>query len=450
MKLLNLTLKNFKGIKEFTFTPNGNNADIFGDNATGKTTIQDAFTWLLFDKDSQDWKAFEIKPINPETGEALHNLEYAVAATLLTDRAVSLRKVYQEKWTKRRGSSTPQFTGHTTKYFINDVPTSKKEYQAFINSIAPEETFRLLTDPRFFSEHLHWQKRREILLEAFGDVSDQEVIDSKKSLKSLPDILNGRTLEDHRKVVATRHATINKELDKIPVRIDEVDRSLPDISGVKKKSLKAALAMINENIQKAQAEKNRILAGGEIEELESGNTAPLEKIDSDIEFLEKAKQGAETLLNNVKAHAAGQARIKELEAEQKRLAAEFEKLESELFLIDEFVRAKVAILEQKINSQFQIARFKLFNAQVNGGIEECCEVTHDGVPYSNMNNAAKINCGLDIINTLSKVYDFSAPVFIDNAEAVTDLFPVDTQVIRLIVSEKDKSLRIVTHSPEST
>jgi hypothetical protein len=103
----------------------------------------------------------------------------------------------------------------------------------------------------------------------------------------------------------------------------------------------------------------------------------------------------------------------------------------------------VQLLEEKINSRFQHARFKLFNVLINGGVEECCETLYQGVPYNSaLNNAARINVGLDIINTLSEHYGFEAPIWIDNREAVTRLIPVREQVVSLIVSEKDKTLRV--------
>ncbi|WP_339063597.1 hypothetical protein [Tepidibacillus marianensis] len=138
-----------------------------------------------------------------------------------------------------------------------------------------------------------------------------------------------------------------------------------------------------------------------------------------------------------------ESRIQELKQQEKNLAAEYEQLEQELFLTEEFIRTKVNLLEEKINSKFKFARFKLFETQINGGLAEVCETTFNGVPYSSgLNNAARINVGLDIINTLSEHYGISAPIFIDNAEAVTSLNETKGQQICLVVSEKDKQLRI--------
>ena len=103
------------------------------------------------------------------------------------------------------------------------------------------------------------------------------------------------------------------------------------------------------------------------------------------------------------------------------------------------------MLEEKINSKFKYARFKLFKTNINGGIEEVCETIFNGVPYSSgLNNAARINVGLDIISTLSEHYGVTAPIFVDNSEAVTKLIDINSQVISLVVSEKDKELRIET------
>jgi chromatin segregation and condensation protein Rec8/ScpA/Scc1 (kleisin family) len=108
---------------------------------------------------------------------------------------------------------------------MDGVPVQKKEYDARIAEIADENIFRLLTDPRYFNEVLHWQKRRELLLEVCGDVSDAEVIASKKDLSKLKDILGNRTIEQHRKVIQARRSEINKELEKIPVGLMKLSGS---------------------------------------------------------------------------------------------------------------------------------------------------------------------------------------------------------------------------------
>jgi hypothetical protein len=153
-------------------------------------------------------------------------------------------------------------------------------------------------------------------------------------------------------------------------------------------------------------------------------------------------------INSVNDAERFKARVEELKADEKRLAKEYENLEKELYTIEEFIRTKVKMLDEKINARFKYVRFKLFNTQINGAIEECCEalINTNGcwTPYSDANAAGKINGGLDIISTLSEFYDFDAPIVIDNAESVVELAKTDAQIIRLVVSGSDKTLRIET------
>src|SRR5690606_6468494 len=126
VRLLALRLRNFKGIRQFELRPEGGDVTVFGDNGTGKTTLADAFMWLLFGKDSQNRADFEVKTLGPD-GQPIHNLEHEVEAELEFEggRRVILRKVYQEKWTKRRGQAQREFAGHTTDHYVDGVPVKK-------------------------------------------------------------------------------------------------------------------------------------------------------------------------------------------------------------------------------------------------------------------------------------------------------------------------------------
>ena len=134
-------------------------------------------------------------------------------------------------------------------------------------------------------------------------------------------------------------------------------------------------------------------------------------------------------------------RIEELQEDARRAAEKLDELEEMLFLIDEYSRYKTQFVEDSINGMFRIARFRLFREQANGGVEDRCDVVLDGVPYININSGAKINVGIDIINTLSEAYGVTVPLFVDNAESVTHLEKSTNQIIRLVVSETDKELR---------
>lgn len=136
-------------------------------------------------------------------------------------------------------------------------------------------------------------------------------------------------------------------------------------------------------------------------------------------------------------------RVDELKAEQRTQAAALEEIDRKLAMCEDFTRYRCQFITDSVNSRFQLARFRLFVEQVNGGVADCCDVMVGGVAYKGLNKAMKKNVGLDIINTLSEHYGIRVPLVVDNAESVTKLQEIDTQVIRLVVSENDKELRVV-------
>lgn len=149
----------------------------------------------------------------------------------------------------------------------------------------------------------------------------------------------------------------------------------------------------------------------------------------------KRKLVDETIIQQTKE------RISQLSKQEADLAQQLADLEGKEFVIEKFNRAKIDTLESRINGMFKIVRFKMFDTQINGGETECCEALINGVPFSDANNAAKINAGLDIINTLCKHYNVHAPIFIDNRESVNELIECNSQIVNLIVS-RDEKLRV--------
>lgn len=227
IKLLNLKLKNFKGIKDLEINFEGKSTNIYGRNATGKTTIFDAFKWLFFDKDSSDRKDFNIKTLD-KNNQPIHFLEHGVEAVLLIDGQDTIfKKVFQEKWVKRRGQEQQEFAGHETSYWIDEVPIKKKDYEEKINSIIPENLFKLITDPSFFNNQMTWKERRELLTHISGtNITDEEILGTDDRFEKLKENLQGRTIEDYKKVVNSKIKELNKQKETIPVRIDELTKTL--------------------------------------------------------------------------------------------------------------------------------------------------------------------------------------------------------------------------------
>jgi len=152
-------------VKELTLAPNGKDFAIYGDNGTGKTTVFNAFTWLLFDKPSTGAKNFTPKTRTPD-GE-VHGLDHTASAVLEHEgKRISLTKTYREIYKKKRGSIREKFDGHTTEYFVDGVPVKEKEYTDAVGAMwrGDAELAKILTMPEYFSEVLPWEKRRALLL----------------------------------------------------------------------------------------------------------------------------------------------------------------------------------------------------------------------------------------------------------------------------------------------
>ncbi|WP_196595416.1 AAA family ATPase [Pectinatus frisingensis] len=650
MKLIKLTINNFKKTKHLVFEPNGDDQWVFGKNGTGKTTLADAFYWVLTNKTSRDKKCDEDIKLKDKQGNPMIDggIDHTVELVLQLDdgHKITFGKSYAEKWTKQAGSADKAFGGHTTKYFIDSVSRSQKDYNAFIEKkICSIDILKIISSTSYFC-NMPWKKQRETLVSICGDVSDDDVINSTPGLKELPGYLEEKTVNDFISVLKDRKKKVNEQLDKIPARIDEATKGLPDIEGLSKESLQVELNdFINQQSKardeiaalqngNAVAEKKKKLAEistamekikqaydlknnkqsiederkigelenkkqqlkydintkrqqiddankgittidnklvkiradyksmhattfdesqticptcgqklpedkitlakenfnlgrsktletirsegkslatkkdalaiqikdfsenilavqivieqldkdiaiinerktsgtdnsteftsylkdekyqelrseftglhSEIDQLQDSNIAAISKQRSLIDQLDLDISDRQKKLLTFEQYDKGQKRIAELKKQQQDLGTEYELLDYKNNLADLFIKNKVDMLTDKINSHFGIARFKLFDQQVNGGIAECCEaITTDGSTYgTTMSDGEKAKIGLDICLTLAKYYKLNVPMFIDNAEGITDIPDTDNQQIRLIVSAIDEELRI--------
>lgn len=226
--LISLVLENFKGIQNFEFVPDSKNTAVYGTNASGKTTLADAYYWLLFGKDSTGATNFDVKTIGTS------GLDYSVAGVIEVDgKSHSLKRILNEKWERRRGDTEKKLKGNTTAYFIDGVPVKEKDFKAFIeNNLVSEKTYQMLTDPDYFAGKLDWKSRRNQLIEWFADISDRDIISAHPNLKQIEQILNGRTVEDTQKCIQADRKKINEQLQSIPGRIDEQQRNITAISSL--------------------------------------------------------------------------------------------------------------------------------------------------------------------------------------------------------------------------
>lgn len=644
IRIESMTLINFKGTARRTITFGGDVTEIAGRNASGKTTIFDAFTWLLFGKDSSDRKQFEIKTVGAD-GNAVQRLPHEVSAVLSVDgERVELRRCLVEKWTKPKGAEAEAFTGNTTEYYWNSVPCSAGEYAAKVAEICPEDTFKYITSPAHFCSQKP-DTQRAMLLRMAGDISDDDIAAGNPDFTGL--LLQcrhgGKTIDEYRREIQAQKRKVREECDSIPQRIDERERdsaaySATDYDAIRKQieerkaelaevegqltdaserakaqteahrehlrkvnalverrsqrefeiqrevtaeyrkrfseltSLKAAIShaetrlrIVGERValrkeelsalseqraalvaewkainaeritvdltcplchrpldpEQAEQKQERLIAefnrdkasrlaancgkGKAIRAKMDEKTAAIEadgKIMEDLrlalgEMRERPLLKEELTEPSADAAIAADQTLKEIDAETERVKAEaptldggdtsglrirrdeilkeidtlrmslygesvieknaaridelktqlracsqrLAELEREEWVIGEFRKARTQRVSESVDRLFQFVRFRMFATQVNGEEVETCEATVGGVPYSVLNNAMRINAGLDIINAISKHEGISAPVFIDNAESVIALTETGSQQVRLIVADTDLTVR---------
>jgi DNA repair exonuclease SbcCD ATPase subunit len=210
--------KNFKGFKDFELNLKTNNAVVSGRNGAGKSSLSDGFQWLLFGKDSKGSK-LNPKPLDSENNELL-GLSPTVEATVIIDgKSVVLRRVQEEKWTKKRGELESTRSSDTTNYFIDEVPKKESEWKAYIETLGGEALLQMLSNSAHFMS-MDWKKRRELLMDMSG-VTDEVVIENNLELADLKTALDGHSIDELKKILTGQKKEIKKEIEGIPARIQE-------------------------------------------------------------------------------------------------------------------------------------------------------------------------------------------------------------------------------------
>jgi len=313
IKITKLSLRNFKGCAALDLDLEGKNASIYGDNATGKTTVYDAVTWLLFGKDSLGQSNDEnIKPLDANGAVKDHEAVTVVEAELavcedgrqiagatgrqiagatgrqIAGATVTLRKELRELWTARRGSSQLVYGGNTVAYFVDGVPTQKKGYTARIGELVQEDTFRMLTSATAFAVDLHWQKRRAVLadMSGAGALTDRALLqeavrEAQQAAQEAPsareaeehqqrgerfsdllDALEGRSLEDEKKVLAQERRNLTAVKDQTPARLDELNKQGIRLEALDFAGAALELQAARENGDRLRQEIAQASAGG--------------------------------------------------------------------------------------------------------------------------------------------------------------------------------------------
>ena len=337
MKILNLKLENFRGIKSLEADFQGKDTDIYGENGSGKTTIANAVSYLFTDAPATGEKDF-----TPKT-EGEHNLNHTATMEVYDSRTGAVhtyQKDFHEVWKKKRGSASPEFSGHEVTYSIDGVPARKKDYDAAMEALCGGDPKRALMLSRvgYFAEEMPWAERRRILFEVCGDVSDEEVM-KQPGLAELKDVLRKPgggnscyTPEEYILIAKAQRRDLNKKLEGFPARLDELSRTLPEGEAAGEGWLEETDAAI----RAMEKEKADMMAAASADTSISAYQAAITGIKSEMEK-ERAKFLAEV--------------NKQFEAASKRTAA----LREELYQMGSDLRK---LRQDKSEGEGRVARMK--------------------------------------------------------------------------------------------
>lgn len=281
MRLIKLTIKNFKGIEFKELEPNGRSINIYGANALKKTSHNDAYSWLLTDKDSQNRSAqiFGIKPreVLPDgsLGEVIIGAEPEVEGVfeLENGKTLTLKKQHTEKWQTPRGKHEEQLTGYTTNHWINEEPIDKAtDFKDRLQQIVSDEQMKMLTNPLYVAEEMSKSERRDLLIEIIDGVDDQDIIDENPQLEGYVELLDGRKKSTVENILSERKKILNKKLGtkrnpgELPARIDENQLKITDPEQSRADAGKA-IVILKENLEGKRNKLTVIKNGGGVAEL---------------------------------------------------------------------------------------------------------------------------------------------------------------------------------------
>ena len=233
MKILSLTLENFRSIKNMTVNFDGRDADVLGANGTGKTTIANAICWLLIDRPMTDEADF-----TPKT-EGTHGLNHkaSMIVALPNGQRMTLAKDFYEKWTRKHGSAAEEFTGNVTDYYVDGVKHKKKEYTEVVETACgiDIECVKMLMVLGYFADTMKTDEKRRILFEMAGEFDDAAVIAANDELNGIANFLLMPGTEDRhytvaqwKKIATEQKKKLNKDLETIPARIDEASKNVAE------------------------------------------------------------------------------------------------------------------------------------------------------------------------------------------------------------------------------
>lgn len=380
--LKSLTFVNFKGEQSRTTEFKPDVTSIYGDNGLGKSRHFDAFIWLLFGKDVEDRKDYEIKTL--VNGEELHKVECSITGVLDVDgEAITLKRALVEDWVKPRGQAEQKYKGTHTECWWNETPVSVTEYGKRVTGIVESSLFKMITNPAFFA-NMPWKLQREQLFQMAGTIDNGEIAAMKPEYAALLDKIGGKSFEDFKAEIAAKKKRLKDELAEIQPRIDQTHKMKPAAADFAAMEVQVAdidkkIAGIDESISSVAAAVNKAY------EAQREKRARLDTLQSECQkILMEAKNKAQEDAYAANAHrreleATIRTKKKEVELAQKEADSCKEKI---IRMEDD--KAKLEAQRDALRAQWHAENGRVFNG------ETVCPHCHQELPKEMIAKAQEI------------------------------------------------------------
>ena len=348
IKIQRLTLENFKSHATLTIAPKGSSISVYGDNATGKSSIADAFSWLLFGKDSRGngEKNIDLKPLNSDGEVKDHAAITAVEAELLVgEDKIVLRRELREIWSQKRGSVETTYDGNESRYYVDGVPVKKNEYDRTVGEIISEELGRILCSVDYFAT-MKWQDRRRILSEMAGVPDDKDLMQGAENglFAPLAEAMGSSDLDHLRAKLAAEKRNLTGIRNDKPGRLDEVTAQLRQLEAIDFQNARQQADRLREEQEalERKAEENKQKASENLSKALAEYQRSREKILGDMAELraenERYRRELETASGN------GRARREALERKA-YIETEISRAEVDLKLLERRIQISAGVVE---------------------------------------------------------------------------------------------------------
>lgn len=247
--------------------------------------------------------------------------------------------------------------------------------------------------------------------------------------------------EENTEYFKTQQKTTQTQLDKAEAELIEARKALEKQTKKEEEKVSVETLLAEKPEYKQVCDRIKKIEAEQEKPADEGMSEEDKKLKADVEKkLKDLESEREVLASRLAVKAQWEkvnAQIVGLQEERTQWKEQIDSLDEKIKAASDFQKRSCEVLEENVNRRFTLVRWKMFRRQLDGTDKPWCECSVDGVPYSDLNTAAKINAGLDITSTLKQYYGVDVPCVIDNAETVQEPLYEGGQQIRLTVTDDE-------------